>query len=286
MMYFKKEFMRLFVVALAGIHSTSSHAASMESTNDWRTLQDGRCEAASTNSQGFTLHIGALEGQYWLGITSNSDFALHGYQPGRIKLAGIDEIELGFQDDGSSLRTPVTPVLLSQLKRSDRVQITVGGSRTGFALPNFESLIPELAACANVSSNVKAVERKVRGAETWEFVEGMPEGACAVRARGSEIDTLLMLNDAGELILAGGRQDWSIPPAVGTVDIGVDSQPERQFKASTLNNLLLIKIADPEAIQRLRVGNRMVWNLPVGKLHANIKGLGIAMDAIRQCKSR
>ena len=111
-------------------------------------------------------------------------------------------------------------------------------------------------------------------AAQWVHVEGAPGShACAARLAGSDIDTTLMLNRKGQLILVVGRADWH---ASGTERIGlrIDNFTIDHLQATAFNNLLLVLIKDGAILNRLRVAKNLHWYLPSGTHHASVTGLG------------
>lgn len=118
----------------------------------------------------------------------------------------------------------------------------------------------------------------------WTYLENVPGGtACAARLTGSEVDTMLMLNGNGQLILVAGRSDWR---ASGPEDVSlrIDSFELDHLQANAFNNLVLVLISDEAVVKRLMAAKVLYWTLPSGKYHATVSGLGDALEWVRRCE--
>jgi hypothetical protein len=118
----------------------------------------------------------------------------------------------------------------------------------------------------------------------WIHIEQVPGGtACAARLNGNEVDTMLMLNEAGQLILVAGRVDWhnSGPEEVG---LRIDQFELAHLQASAFENLVLLPISDAAVLGRLKVAKDLYWSLSLGRYHATVDGLGRALAWVRQCE--
>ena len=118
----------------------------------------------------------------------------------------------------------------------------------------------------------------------WALMErAAGSNSCAARLTGSDVDTMLMLNQNGQLILVAGRADWR---ASGPEEVGlrIDSFELDHLQASMFNNLVLLPIDDEAVIKRLRVAKDLYWSLPFGKYHAAVAGLGEALDWLHTCE--
>jgi hypothetical protein len=121
-------------------------------------------------------------------------------------------------------------------------------------------------------------------ADKWSYIENVPGGtACAARLSGDEIDTMLMLNQKGQLILVAGRAEWH---ASGPEEIGlrIDDYELEHLQASAFNNLVLLLISDTAVLKRLMAARDLYWTLPSGRYHATVSGLDNALEWIHQCE--
>lgn len=118
----------------------------------------------------------------------------------------------------------------------------------------------------------------------WTHIENVPGGnACAARLTGTEVDTMLMLNQNGELLLVAGKVDWR---ASGSQEIAlrIDEWNIDHLTASAFNNLVLLPISDDAVLKRLRAAKDLYWHLPFGNYHATVAGLGAALDWVHTCE--
>ncbi len=63
----------------------------------------------------------------------------------------------------------------------------------------------------------------------------------------------------------------------------VDNTAPHQLQGSPVGNIIILLIADPALTNELRGARRIDWVLPIGRLSADVSGLGVAFDAIRAC---
>ena len=127
-----------------------------------------------------------------------------------------------------------------------------------------------------------ADERPIPGAGEWRMLEG--DAACSARLEGSQVDTMLMANKDGELVLVAGRRDWKLPPTDQAGTLQADDHPPRKIKGDGVANLILVLIKDKRLYGELRNARQITWSLPVGRFTANVTGLGVAFDASLACQ--
>jgi hypothetical protein len=98
---------------------------------------------------------------------------------------------------------------------SSRVTVTVNGISHEFSLRNAAAALDAVARCAGqqtLAEQSNAAPKPVPGAGRWTIAETLPGyagRACQARMEGDQIDTILILNDANELVLIGGHSDWA-----------------------------------------------------------------------------
>lgn len=107
--------------------------------------------------------------------------------------------------------------------------------------------------------------------------------SCVARLAGSDIDTVLMLNQNGQLVLVAGRADWH---GSGSHDIAlrIDEFEIDDLQVSAFNNLVLVPISDETVLKRLKVAKDLYWSLPSGRYHAAVAGLGDALEWVHRCE--
>lgn len=120
----------------------------------------------------------------------------------------------------------------------------------------------------------------------WMHIENVPGGtACAARLDGSEIDTMLMLNQSGRLILVAGNAGWNASGAQ-EIALRIDGWNVDHLTASAFNNLVMLPITDEAVLKHLKAAKDLYWYLPFGDYHATVTGLGEAFDWVYVCEQR
>lgn len=120
----------------------------------------------------------------------------------------------------------------------------------------------------------------------WAHLENVFGGtACAARLTGSQVDTMLMLNQNGQLILVAGHADWSAS-GPEKVSLRIDDFELDHLQANAFNNLVLLLISDKAVLKRLMAARDLYWTLPSGRYHAAVLGLGNEVEWVRQCDQR
>ena len=96
---------------------------------------------------------------------------------------------------------------------------------------------------------------------------------------------MLMLSDAGQVVLAVSRSDWHVS-GPQKVRLGIDRFESANLQANGFSNLVLLLIADNDMQQRLKTAKDLHWSLPFGKYHAAVSGIGDALTWVRQCERK
>lgn len=141
-------------------------------------------------------------------------------------------------------------------------------------------LAPFALACSIPAFSAVAIQSDAGG---WTLIERAGgSNSCAARRSGSDVDTILMLSQRGQLILVAGRADWHVSGAE-EVNVRIDNFELRHMQADIVDNLLLLPIADEQVVIRLRAAKDLYWSLSFGSFHAVVDGLGDALDRLRTC---
>jgi hypothetical protein len=175
---------------------------------------------------------------------------------------------------------------------SSRVSIAVNGHTHEFPLNNTAAALDAVARCAGqqtLAEQKDLTSVSIPGAGTWRLeltLPGLREPVCEARIAGDQIDTIMILNDRGDLVLMGGHTDWATWGGDVSLQLSIDGARPVSITASTLNNLILALVKDPELVQRLRAAKTLEWTIPTGHVRGDVAGLGAAMDAVKACKAR
>ena len=136
-------------------------------------------------------------------------------------------------------------------------------------------------------ARAQAPGRPIPGAGAWRLIEPPDPAGCSARLQagaGDNVDTMLLVNNAGKLVLVAGRRDWNLPPAGPKITIRVDDLPPRTVEASLAVNLVMLLVDDDAFYRQVRNAHRIAWSLPMGEFDANVGGLGPAFDAAVACR--
>ena len=145
-----------------------------------------------------------------------------------------------------------------------------------------------LATAALAAGDAGYVAQPIPGAGRWVIeitLPGNPGRACTARLSGKQIDTVLLLNNDGKLVLIGGHPDWSIGIRDAEYALSIDGENPIKMKATLLDNLFMSPVFDEAMTTRLSKAKTLDWNFPTGHIRNDVIGLGITLKAMRKCKA-
>jgi hypothetical protein len=119
----------------------------------------------------------------------------------------------------------------------------------------------------------------------WE-IAAAPSGGCVARRSGAEIDTMLIVNHDGIVILIGGRPSWNIPTGPRQVTLDFDGHHWNEIAATSFTSLLLVQIKDQAMLAQLQSAKTITWTLPNGTFHADVTGINLVVTRIMNCDWR
>jgi hypothetical protein len=141
------------------------------------------------------------------------------------------------------------------------------------------------AAAAQAGSAGAAPQGWYQSKLGWFMTERLSEsGGCGARLPGNEIDTLLLLNKDDEIILAGGRPNWQIPPGQHEVSLQIDEAPPMTGSATAFGSLVMIRVQDKAMERRLLRAATLRWHFPKGDYRAAVHDIAAVVDALRACE--
>jgi hypothetical protein len=198
----------------------------------------------------------------------------------RVTALGKDGIlGIGFGDDQA--RTLVAATHLT---------VRVGDEVHTFSLKGAAVALDAASICAGQPTLAKRVEPKttpIVDGGRWLLSEGIAGGAgCSAKVRGDQIDTIILVNNDGELVLLGGHSDWSTWGGPVPLALAIDDAPPVHLTATTALNLIAIRVQDAGLLARLRAARALDWTIPTGHVRGEVTGLGAAMDAVKACDAR
>ena len=175
---------------------------------------------------------------------------------------------------------------------SSRVSVTVDGHTHDFSLANAAAALDAVARCASeptLAEQHDVPTQPIPGAPAWRMEASLPgvrTPACTARIAGDEIDTMVTLNNKGDLLIIGGHSNWASWGGDVPLALIVDGGPPVTLRASTVQNLILVRIEDPALVNRLRSAKVLDWKIPTGQFRGEVAGFGTALDAVSACKAK
>jgi hypothetical protein len=176
--------------------------------------------------------------------------------------------------------------------KASRISFRSGLGTWTFTIRNAGAAIDAVTSCAGeptLAERDAMAPKPIPNAGGWMLVDRLPgaPGACSARLNGREVDTMVLSPAPdGTFVLMAGRADWATWGGDAEIGLAVDGAAPERLKASSLQNLIFVKIADPARARRLRDAKSLDWTLPKGHFHAEVKGLGTALDAVIACHAR
>ena len=118
----------------------------------------------------------------------------------------------------------------------------------------------------------------------WELRSPTP-GAPPCRAVkfGPAIDTQLLRNRAGDLILVAGHGDWSHDGDPFALTISADGAPPMRLTGYPIGPTIFVLVEDDALEKQIKAAHTLDWRLPWGQFRAEVEGLGKAFDALTVC---
>jgi hypothetical protein len=151
---------------------------------------------------------------------------------------------------------------------------------------SFCSALAAMLCAVGAWADVAPPGQPIAHAGQWRLMGPGDPAPCSARLLGTEIDTMLLINKDGDLVLVGGRGDWALAASEQTVTLQIDNGPPADVKAEFVTNLVLALVADTALLKQLRHAHQLGWTLPMGHFAAHVTGLGTALDAARACYRR
>ena len=105
----------------------------------------------------------------------------------------------------------------------------------------------------------------------------------AVKLNDSTLDTHLLRNRSGIMILSAGRPDWRLPSGPQALTISIDGEAPVGFTGYPVDRIVLVQVTDPALEKKLKAATMLKWHTPWGDFSADVTGLGVAFDAIPVC---
>jgi hypothetical protein len=279
--------LKRFIMSLAALLLLAGAAQATE----WPVNKagDNVCVASGPETATGSLSIVTFGPQIML-LVGSADFpkATDSYKIG-LSFDGNPVVTVDAEARNGQYGIPITPPLAAALRRAAHMVAIYAGKTYEFALDGAGPAIDGVLHCVGQPPYDQMTAHHdvpVAGADRWVLEDKLP-GAdrCSVRANGADIDTMLMLNRSGKLILVAGHADWARPLTSIEADLQIDQDPVLKLQANTFTNLVLAPLSD-EQTARLRSAHTLSWHLPWGDYRSEVSGLGLALDALAACQAR
>jgi hypothetical protein len=172
---------------------------------------------------------------------------------------------------------------------ASRIAVNVEGHTHTLSLRNAGAALDAAARCAGaptLSEQVETPPQPIPGAGGWTLIRnvaGLSQRACSARIRGPQIDTILLRNNDGQMVLMGGHPEWATWGAEVPLQLSIDGGPATALKAQSVDNLIAVLVEDPALAKRLRGAHAIEWTIPTGRVRGEVSGLGVAFDAVVAC---
>jgi hypothetical protein len=124
---------------------------------------------------------------------------------------------------------------------------------------------------------------QVAGGWTLGLPTDAPGQTCGAAKLGVEVNTRLLRNRGGKMVLIAARGDWDHSEPV-TAGLSVDGAEAVEVEALTVGPLVLVLVADAVLEARVKAARTLDWTLPWGAFHAEVEGLGAAYDKVEVCQ--
>jgi hypothetical protein len=106
---------------------------------------------------------------------------------------------------------------------------------------------------------------------------------CSIRLNGAEIDTMMMRNNGGKLIVMGGRGEWAFPASKASITLQIDDSPPKAVDAFVFQNIVMVLLKDDGDQALLAHATDLRWHLSWGDFHAKFTGIDAAIIALDDC---
>lgn len=129
------------------------------------------------------------------------------------------------------------------------------------------------------------------GQQVGEWTLGMPTDppgkTCGAAKLGEQVNTRLMRNKAGRMLLIAARSDWKNDQPF-TAKLSVNGAAPVDVEAMTLGPMVLVLVEDAALEAQLMAARTLDWTMPWpgpqgSTFHADVAGLGAAYDKLDIC---
>jgi len=210
--------------------------------------------------------------------------------PLSLVIDGGHSVGLSAMGADSTMGVSIGGDLARAVGSATRLAVIVGGKGYVFTVHDAQAAMDAVARYAGAPTLAEREIRRLRPiplAGEWRLsatLPGVTGSACTARINGDQVDTILMINRSGQLLLVAGHNGWAAWGGELDVSLQIDGDTPDKLKAFSFNNLVMTEVTNETVLLRLRRARTLDWSLPLGHFHAAVSGLGIALDAVKACQ--
>lgn len=119
----------------------------------------------------------------------------------------------------------------------------------------------------------------------WDVSGPITKGDCHAIKRGAQVDSQLLINKDGHLIVIAGWPRRDLPSGELQGELGIDGGALQSIKLIGVGPIALYMVEDAGLEARLRAAKTLHWRFAWGDFEAEVSGLGDAADAVRRCNN-
>jgi hypothetical protein len=246
------------------------------------------CLAEGPGVGGANMSVVAFGPQLMMLVSSDKFQQDSGTYTLALSFDGGTPVRLNAEGHAGTYGVRVSPPLHAALSGAARMTASSDGNTYDFPLAGAGKAMDDVLACVGQGSYDALMSHgpaDIAGSG-WTIFDPTPgTNDCSIRANGGSIDTMVMVNKTGALVLVGARNDWERPGKSIEVTLRIGDGKAVTTKASALSNLVLLQLDDSQA-QALRQATTLSWTLPWGAFDAQLRGNGAAIDALLACHKR
>lgn len=208
-------------------------------------------------------------------------------KPVTLIVGGNRRLELNAQVNRNIYGLILTTELEKEIEGLPALTALIDGKTHKFQTPNLGSALDAAFQCAGMGTreDMRAREpRPIPDAGAWVISASMPPAeGCVVRRNNDEVNTSIVIDEKGQLLLTAGKPSWLAMPALVKIALQIDDGAPVDLQSGAFQNVFVTPLTDPLAVEKLSRAQTLTWYLPNGTYHAPVGGIGNAIDALRAC---
>lgn len=281
----------MFLVTLASLFDVQfAAAADVDGWTIRHIPQPNTCEASGPVSGDAELAIAIMGPQFQLLISSATFNFPDGTYPVSISIDVGTPVAFNALGESSVYAIALVRPLGMALRSASSLTVTIGSKSYLFAFRHADAAMDAASKCADEPTYLEGFAHPpadIAQAGDWKLLNP-PRGTnrCSIRLNGAEIDTMMMRNNDGKLIVMGGRGEWAFPTGKASITLQIDNTPPKTVDAFVVQNIVMVLLKDDADQALLAHAADLRWHLSWGDFHAGLSGLDVALGALDACDRR